>query len=218
MDEARRRQLEALASGAVQAQSGSPGQLPPNIAQMIGMLPPQDQGKAQVRAVNTQIGQQIRQDNPVSTESERKATRVAQAALVPLQEIRQLIGAQGGQVANKAPISITRPSGHSDVLMSTSQKALRDKLNRTWDLLAMLRTGVAGEAKQKESLKAQSNIGEFDSPQTINERIEAMEREIQAFATGKLKSPLDEKKDSAPSEPVDFSQYTDEELRIIAGE
>ena len=231
IDEARRKQLQTLLGGGTSTTgTGVPSGLPPGVQAAqpyVSSLPLGRGGRLTIPPPPDVLRQQLSQkraerqmqaETPVPTEFERKSSRVARAALAPLQEIRQMLQVEGESVKQRGPISITRPHGYSDILMGTNQKALRDKLNRTWDLLAMLRTGVAGEARQKESLRAQSNIGEFDSAKTIIERIKALEREIRAFAAGELTSPLDEKRTSTTSSGVDFSSYTNEELHLIAEE
>lgn len=155
-----------------------------------------------------QAEQLLKAKTPVPTESERASTKVAGVALENLARIKQLIGAeitgknaQGrpiGTVKNRKPITVYKltPEDYLGQLMSPTlspdAKALRSDLNSAIDLIAMLRTGKAGESVQQARLMAERNIGETDQTQTILDRISALEDEIKGFASGKIASPLDQ--------------------------
>lgn len=187
----------------------APGTLPTAVLQMLQGMPQSKPYLKSFRGVQfaeppATAERELRMDAakrllkdayPTSTVAERRSTRISRVGLKGVRDIRQLlqVDAKQGTVKNREPISVTYPptQGHAQFYMTPAQKKLRDRLNKVWDLTAMLRTGVAGEKIQKESLKAQSNIGEFDEDSTIIDRLSQLEAELRAFAVGDMNSPVD---------------------------
>ena len=167
--------------------------LSPQVAQMIGLLAPQEQGKAQSKAVQAQIAQQIKTSMPVPTADQRDRQTIASEALRKVQAIRETLGISNGQLTKPAPLTIWKqtPNSVQNPFLAPDAKQLRTQFNSAADLLAMLRTGKQGERTQVDRVIAEYNPGNFDDAKTVMNRLDEMEQEIRAFGSGQLKSPLD---------------------------
>lgn len=175
-----------------------------------------------------QSQRQMEAQTPVPTESERASTRVAKIALENIHRIRTQLGvnAQAGTVENtkplKSPIGVTmtmpewlggRPLRNP--LANEGSKQLRDDLENSFALLALLRTGKQGEVKQISNIRDTHNIGQTEQgqPQSIIRRLDDMERELRGFAVGDLVSPLDQPTPDAPN----LSETAQSEMNRLLG-
>ena len=139
------------------------------------------------------------------TESERASTRIAQIGLQNVDRVRKLLQVSGTEavpvVAHRRPIT---PSVNSllpfdptvirnPFVRDPEKKQLRDEIENAISLLALLRTGKAGETSQIKQIRSTSTIGqgEQDDPRTVIRRLNHLEREFRGFATGEIQSPLD---------------------------
>ena len=82
------------------------------------------------------------------------------------------------RLRDRGPITSGAKPG---LFKSTREKQLSNTLQSTFDLLALLRTGTAGEENQVKRLQAEFNIGSLDSDTTILNRIQAMKQEFEGF-------------------------------------
>ena len=126
-----------------------------------------------------------------------RAQGIAATGLSKLSRIREMLGEQSftdpmsGKVrtflTDRGPIAGGAKPG---VFKSTREKELRDTHNAAIDLLALLRTGTAGEEAQVKRILSEYNIGGLDTNETITNRLKAMEEEFQGFSMGTIPSPV----------------------------
>lgn len=196
------------------------GTLPPDVQQVLGQMPaatpymagatvkgmrmnlPKPTQETERELLIEQAKQLLKNKYPVQTETERASTRVAKIALQNVNRIRQQLGvnAAKGTVRDVGSVTATitppeflggRPLRNP--MATTGAKQLRDDLENSFALLALLRTGKQGEVKQISNIRDTHNIGfsEEGQPQTIIRRLQDLENELKGFASGEIKSPMD---------------------------
>lgn len=208
--------LEEIMAESPQTPTG-PGSVPPSVmgpylsgmrfgsrgvsAQMTVPPPP---GVLQQELTQKRAERQMQAETPVPTESERASTRVAKIGLESVSRIRTLLGAKGTEespeVTNTQPMTPTVEMPFTGQVIrnpyaSSDAKQLRDDLDNAFALLALLRTGKAGEIRQIQNIRSTHNIGEGEQkdPKTVIRRLNDLEKELRGFASGEIVSPMDTK-------------------------
>src|SRR3990167_8918519 len=126
-----------------------------------------------------------------------RAQGIAEVGLSKANRIKEILGARSltdpfsgktkSVLTDRGPITGAVKPGF---LKSTREKELRDTHNSLLDLLALLRTGTAGEEAQVNRLKTEYNIGGTDTDETIMNRLNAVEEELRGFSMGTIPSPV----------------------------
>ena len=131
---------------------------------------------------------------PVLTADQRDRVTIASEALRKVNAVRTSLGIQGETLSNRDPLTVWKqtPETYNNPFLAPDAKQLRMQFNSAADLLAMLRTGKQGEKTQVNRVIAEYNPGNFDDNKTVIDRLNEMEKEIRAFGSGKLHSPLDD--------------------------
>lgn len=217
--------------------------LPPDVEAMIGQAPgtpggPRTMGSRGVtmnapvpastvqaqmrqRMLEQLASQKLKSEEAVPTADQRDRITIASEALRKVQAVRSTLGVNGQQLSNRKPLTIWKqtPDQVNNPFLAPDAKQLRTQFNSAADLLAMLRTGKQGEKTQVNRVIAEYNPGEFDDNETVMDRLNEMENEIRAFASGELKSPLDAQiTPSGVPGASPLSHLTDEQLKAIIGQ
>lgn len=195
-------EIEALIGSVPGTPAGVRSVGPRGVSVTPGASAGQAQATLRQKMLEQLASQKLKQESPASTETERASTRIAQTALGNIQRIREqlMVNRSKGTVGKTSDITptITPPEflgGRPlrNPAATSGAKQLRDDLENSFALLALLRTGKAGEVKQISNIRDTHNIGESEAgqPDTIIRRLDDMERELRGFASGELTSPLD---------------------------
>ena len=126
-----------------------------------------------------------------------RAQGIAETGIAKINRIKEILGARSldDPLSGKSKMFLTdrgpiAGGAKPGFLKSTREKELRDTHNAAIDLLALLRTGTAGEEAQVKRILSEYNIGGTDTDETIINRLKAMEEEFTGFSMGTIPSPV----------------------------